>query len=57
MKTEPPSPLGNSNFQNVPFPPLLQPLLGQDRIVVGLVKSLNQGLWLHIWIHFMPLNQ
>ena len=24
---------------------------------VGLVNSLNQGLWLHIWIHFTPLNQ
>ena len=29
----------------------------RDRIVVGLVKSLNQGLWLHIRIHFTPLNQ
>ena len=27
----------------------------RDRIVVGLVKSLNQGLWLHIRIHFTPL--
>ena len=26
-------------------------------IGVGLVKSLNQGLWLHIWMHFTPLNQ
>ena len=25
--------------------------------VVGLVKSLNKGLWLHIRIHFTPLNQ
>ena len=30
---------------------------GPDRIGVGLVKSLNQGLWLHIRIHFTPLNQ
>ena len=28
---------------------------GPDRIGVGLVKSLNQGLWLHIRIHFTPL--
>ena len=27
----------------------------RDRIVVGSVKSLNQGLWLHIRIHFTPL--
>ena len=27
----------------------------RDRIGVGLVKSLNQGLWLHIRIHFTPL--
>ena len=31
----------------------------RDRIKVGLVKSLNQlqGLWLHIRIHFTPLDQ
>ena len=29
----------------------------RDRIVVGSVKGLNQGLWLHIRIHFTPLNQ
>ena len=28
-----------------------------DRIGVGLVKSLNQGLWLHTRIHFTPLHQ
>ena len=28
-----------------------------DRIRVGLVKSLSQGLWLHIRIHFTSLNQ
>ena len=27
----------------------------RNRIVVGSVKSLNQGLWLHIRIHFTPL--
>ena len=29
----------------------------RDRIGVVLVKRLNQGLLLHIWIHFTPLNQ
>ena len=45
-------------FRTEDKPTTLQELhILQNRIGVGLVKSLNQGVWLHIQIHFTPLNE